>query len=76
VFSGSHPLLEKLRVYSNYAMVAVYMALGIMFFFTDVAVETFPSYRKEIGCTMMIYSVVRIILTYRKNKREKDEFAD
>ena len=76
MFQGSHPLIDKLRIYSGYAMIAVYMALGIVFFFTDIALTTFPSYRKEIGSTMMIYSVVRLFLTYRKNKREKDEFAD
>jgi len=76
VFSGSHPTVEKLRYYSGYIMIVVYMALGIVFFFTDIAETTFPSYRKEIGSTMMIYSVIRLVLTYRKNKREKDEFTD
>ncbi len=52
------------------------MALGIVFFFTDIAETTFPSYRKEIGSTMIIYSVIRLVLTYRKNKREKNEFTD
>ncbi len=76
MFTGSHPLIDKLRYYSSYAMIAVYLALGIIFFFTDIAETTFPSYRKEIGCTMMIYSVVRLFLTIRKNKRDKDEFVD
>ena len=76
MFTGSHPLIDKFRYYSSYAMIAVYLTLGIIFFFTDIAETTFPSYRKEIGATMLIYSVVRLFLTIRKNRRDKDEFAD
>ena len=76
MFSGSHPVLDKIRCYSGYLMIAVYFALGVLFFFTDIAVDIFPSYRKEIGSTMMVYAVIRIILTIRKNRREKDEFGD
>lgn len=50
-------------------MVAVYLALGLLFLFTDIAIETFPAYRKPIGATMLIYGVVRTILTIQKNKK-------
>lgn len=54
-------------------MVAVYLFLGLLFLFTDIAIETFPAYRKEIGSTLLIYSVIRLLLQYYKNKREKNE---
>ncbi len=73
MFSSSNPSLEKIRYYSNYFMVLVYLFLGALFFFTDIGINTFPSYRKEIGCTMMIYGAIRTLMTYRKNKREKNE---
>lgn len=53
-------------------MVAVYLALGLLFFFTDIGAETFPAYRKEIGFAMLVYSVVRLVLTISKHKREQD----
>jgi hypothetical protein len=53
-------------------MVAVYLALGLLFFFTDIAYNTFPNYRKEIGFTMMIYSIVRLVMTIKKNKNNQD----
>ena len=53
-------------------MIAVYVALGLLFFFTDIAIETFPNYRKELGMTMLVYSVVRTIMTIRQRKRDKE----
>lgn len=49
-------------------MVAVYLALGVLFFFTDIAIDTFPEYRKTIGITMIVYGILRIFLTIRKIK--------
>jgi len=56
-------------------MIAVYLGLGLLFFFTDIALNTFPNYRKELGATMLIYSVIRTFLVIRKHKKEqKNEF--
>ena len=56
-------------------MIAVYLGLGLLFFFTDIASNTFPSYRQELGATMLIYSVIRTFLVIRKHRKEqKDEF--
>ena len=68
----SNPAVNKIRYYSNFLMIAVYVALGLLFFFTDIAIETFPNYRKELGMTMLVYSVVRTIMTIRKRKRDKE----
>ena len=53
-------------------MIAVYLGIGLLFFLTDVAVNTFPNYRKELGATMMIYAVVRSFLMIRKHKKDKE----
>jgi hypothetical protein len=55
-------------------MVAVYLALGLLFLCTDIAIDTFPAYRKPIGITMLIYGIVRIILTIQKIKKRDHEF--
>ena len=57
-------------------MIAVYVALGSIFLFTDIAIETFPAYRKEIGATLLIYSIIRVLLQKSKNKKEKNEYPD
>jgi hypothetical protein len=58
-------------------MIAVYVGLGLLFFLTDIAKETFPAYRKELGATMLIYAGIRLVMTIRKIKREqKDELQD
>jgi hypothetical protein len=64
--------LDKIRYYSNFFMIAVYFGLGLLFFFTDIAVNIFPSYRKELGVTMVVYAGIRSYLIIRKHKREKD----
>ncbi len=66
----SNPAVNNIRYYSNFLMIAVYVALGLLFFFTDIAIETFPNYRKELGMTMLVYSVVRTIMTIRKRDKE------
>ncbi len=55
-------------------MIAVYLALGLLFLCTDVAIDTFPAYRKPIGITMIIYAAVRTILTIQKIKKHANEF--
>jgi hypothetical protein len=54
-------------------MIAVYFSLGLLFFFTHIAEETFPSYRKELGCTMIVYAGIRTFMLIRKRNREREE---
>jgi hypothetical protein len=54
-------------------MVAIYLALGLLFLFTDIGIEYFPAFRKEIGWIMLIYAVVRTILSIKKFKRKEHE---
>lgn len=53
-------------------MIAIYFALGVLFFFTDMGIQTFPSYRKELGATLMIYPLIRSIIMIVKHRREKE----
>lgn len=67
--------MDKIRYYSNFFMIAVYLGLGLLFLFTDIAASTFPNYRKELGITMLIYCVIRTFLMIWKHKKEqKNEF--
>jgi len=68
VFFNNNPSVNKIRYYFSFVMVAVYLTLGFVFLFTDIAIDTFPMYRKPIGITMIVYAVIRTYLTIRKNK--------
>jgi hypothetical protein len=50
-------------------MVAVYLALGLLFLFTDIAVESFPANRKPIGIAFLVYAVFRTIMTIQKIRK-------
>jgi len=52
-------------------MVAIYIALGLLFLFTTIANDTFPVYRTEVGCLMLIYSGYRGYSTYKKIKQNE-----
>ena len=53
-------------------MVAIYIALGLLFLFSDIGTESFPAYRKEVGCVMIVYAAIRIVLSRQKFKREEE----
>jgi hypothetical protein len=54
-------------------MVAIYIALGLLFLFTDIAVDKFPAYRKEIGAVMLVYAAIRTFSTVRRIKLEGND---
>ncbi len=70
---NSNPKVNKFRYYSNFVMVAVYLALGLLFLFSEIGIDYFPAFRKQIGCIMIVYAVIRIILTRSKFKREEND---
>lgn len=65
--------MNKLRYYPAFIMVAVYLALGLLFLFTDIAVDLFPFYRKQIGFVMVVYGAFRTFSTMRKIKLEGND---
>ena len=54
-------------------MVAVYLALGLLFLFTDIAEETFPARRKAVGTVLLVYGIFRMIITIQKLKRRDQD---
>ncbi|HRG51821.1 MAG TPA: hypothetical protein PLL00_03220 [Bacteroidia bacterium] len=70
---NSNPTVNKIRYYSVFLMVAIYIALGLLFLFTDIAVDKFPAYRKEIGAVMLVYAAIRTFSTVRRIKLEGND---
>lgn len=54
-------------------MVAVYLALGLLFLFTDIAADTFPANRKPIGIVFLIYGLFRMVMIIQKIRKAADE---
>jgi len=54
-------------------MVAIYLTLGLLFLFTDIGIDKFPAFRKEIGVVMLVYGVIRAFTTIRKIKFEGND---
>ncbi len=59
-------MVNKISHYFGFFMVAVYLAIGLLFLLTDIAENLFPNYRKEIGLVMIAYSIYRGYMIYRK----------
>jgi len=73
VLFNSNPTVNKIRHYSTFLMVAIYLALGLLFLFTDIGIDTFPFYRKQIGVVMVIYGVIRTFSAIRRIKLEGND---
>jgi len=71
VFFNSNPSAKKISHYFSFMMVAIYIALGLLFLFTAIANETFPVYRTEVGCLMLVYAGYRSYSTYKKIKQNE-----
>ena len=73
VISGSNPSVNKIRYYTHFIMVAVYLALGLLFLFTDIAIDMFPANRQPIGIIFLAYAIFRTVMTVIRLKRLKNE---
>jgi len=74
VISDSNPSVNKIRYYIHFLMVAVYLALGLLFLFTDIAIETFPANRQPIGIIFIAYGLFRTVATiYKLRKLKRNE---
>ena len=51
-------------------MVALYLVIGLLFLFTDLAIQTFPVYREAVGGLLIAYAVFRLY-SIIKNIRQK-----
>jgi hypothetical protein len=63
---------NRIRYYSSFFMVALYVAIGLLFLCTDIAIDTFPMYRTGVGITMIVYAAVRAYLTIRRERNLRD----
>jgi len=72
VYSESNPLKNKIRYYSGFIMVALYLGIGLLFLFTDIAIETFPAYRGPVGGLLVVYAGFRMYSIIKRYKQERD----
>jgi len=54
-------------------MVAIYLVIGLLFLFSDIAIETFPFYRTGLGIIFTIYAGFRLFIAIKKQKRNTNE---
>jgi hypothetical protein len=69
VFTDSNSSASKIRYYSNFIMVAFYLALGLLFLFTEIAIDIFPENRVPIGIVFICYGLFRTGMTIWKIKK-------
>jgi hypothetical protein len=62
---------NRFRNYFGFIMVLLYIIIGGLFLFTNIAADTFPDYRTGIGITCITYGTIRAFMTWRKIKREE-----
>jgi hypothetical protein len=55
----NNPLITKIRYYFSVIIVALYLGIGLLFLFSDIAIETFPAYREAVGALLICYAVYR-----------------
>lgn len=53
-------------------MVAVYLCIGLLFLFTDIAIDIFPSYRQPVGLIMIAYAGFRVFVGLKKMKADSN----
>lgn len=64
------PLINKISYYFSFIVVALYLAIGIVFLFTDIAIETFPLYREMVGGLLIVYAVYRAYAIIKKHNNQ------
>ncbi|MCW3103403.1 MAG: hypothetical protein JWO09_1843 [Bacteroidetes bacterium] len=54
-------------------MVGIYLALGLLFLFTDIGYDLFPANRKPVGIILIVYASFRVILIIQKIRKADKE---
>ncbi len=70
MFSDSNSLLNKIRYYSSFIMAAIYLVIGLLFLFSDTAINTFPNYRLQFSTALLVYGSFRLYSTIKKIKQK------
>ncbi len=69
---NSNPLVNKIRYYFSFVMITVYLAIGLLFLFTDIVIRLFPENRTAIGVVFILYAVYRLYITIKKEKQRNE----
>lgn len=73
MLSNNNPSLKKITYYFSFVMVALYIAIGLLFLCTDVARATFPVYREAVGGLLLVYAIFRLYMIIKRNRRQEQE---
>jgi len=61
---------HRIRYYFDLIMGILYITLGILFLFTNIAIDTFPSYRTQVGILLVSYASFRFYTSTKKLKQK------
>ena len=70
MFSESNPLINNIRYYFSFIMAGLYLAIGLLFLFSDIGIQMFPDYREIIGGLLILYSCFRLYSIIKKKKQQ------
>lgn len=59
-------MLKKILHYFSFVMSIFYLGIGLLFLFTDILINIFPSNRFPLGCVFTLYALIRIFTAIRK----------
>ncbi len=57
---------NKPRFYLSFLLFAFYLAIGIMFLFTDTWIDLMPKGRSIIGIVLILFGALRFYIAYRR----------
>ena len=53
-------------------MVVLYLIIGLLFLFSDIAIQTFPAYREPVGGLLIAYAAFRLYSTIKKGRQMEE----
>ena len=69
MYSDSNPIIDKIRYYFSFLIVGLYLIMGLLFLFSNIAIQIFPVYREAVGGVLIVYAGYRLYANI-KRKRE------
>ncbi|MES2140271.1 MAG: hypothetical protein V4511_11240 [Bacteroidota bacterium] len=61
---------NKLRLYLSFMLFVFYLVIGILFLLTDTWINFLPEGREIIGTVLISYSVLRLLIAFRRYKKK------
>lgn len=59
-------LLNKIRFYSVFLLLAFYIGVGLVFIFTDIWADLLPKSRFLIGIILILWGILRFYVAYKR----------